>query len=49
MKKSKKGKRTAAAKSYSGKDRRKGHLDPIYQRLVARGIIPDRRKGRRKD
>lgn len=32
----------------SGLDRRKGVIDKIYQRLVIRGILPERRKGSRR-
>ena len=39
----------AASERRRKKDRRKkGAVDLIYQRLVARNILPDRRKGERR-
>lgn len=37
-----------AAERRRGKDRRTGVLDELYRRLVARGIVLDRRKGDRR-
>ncbi len=40
----KKTKKVVSKKASKTKDRRKGGLDEIYKRLVARKILPDRRK-----
>lgn len=37
-------KKKAKKKSSPVKEKRTGSLDPIYQRLVKRGIVVDRRK-----
>jgi hypothetical protein len=39
-------KKTAKKKPAKFKEKRKGTLDPIYKRLVKRGIIVDRRRKR---
>jgi len=44
MKKTNKAKSKINNDAKSVKDRRKGVIDPIYQRLVKRGILPERRR-----
>jgi hypothetical protein len=41
-------KNTAGKWKWKGKERRRGVIAPIYDRLVKRKILPDRRKSNRK-